>query len=71
MEEESNRFSRRSHKFAVRVIMLVDIASCNVRDEILLLVEFIFRGGKMYEFSTLDDRLFSLSVFLLNLSSLL
>ena len=51
--------------------MLVDIGSYNVRDEILLLVEFIFRGGKMYEFSTFDDRLFSLSVFLLNLSSLL
>ena len=42
--------------------MLVDIGSYNVRDEILLLVEFIFRGGKMYEFGTLDDRLFSLSV---------
>ena len=65
------RGTRRSLKFAVRVIMLVDIASYNVRDEILLLVEFIFRGGKMFEFSTLDDRLFSLSVFLLNLSSLL
>ena len=50
--------------------MLVDIASYNVRDEILLLVEFIFRGGKMCEFSTLGDRLFSLSVFLLNLSGL-
>ena len=60
-EEESNRFSRRSHKFAVRVIMLVDIASYNVRDEKLLLVEFIFRGGKMCEFSTLGDRLFSLN----------
>ena len=51
--------TRRSLKFAVRVIMLVDIASYNVRDEILLLVEFIFRGGKMCEFSTLGDRLFS------------
>ena len=50
--------------------MLVDIGSYNVRDELLLLVEFIFRGGKMHEFSTLDDRLFSLSVFLLNLSGL-
>ena len=48
-------------------MMLVDVASYNVRDEILLLVEFIFRGGKMCEFSTLGDRLFSLSVFLLNL----
>ena len=67
------RGTRRSLKFAVRVIMLVDIASYNVRDEILLLVEFIFRGGKMGEFSTLGDRLFSLSVFefLLNLLSLL
>ena len=67
------RGTRRSLKFAVRVIMLVDIASYNVRDEILLLVEFIFRGGKMCEFSTLGDRLFSLSVFefLLNLLSLL
>ena len=61
------RGTRRSLKFAVRVIMLVDIASYNVRDEILLLVEFIFCGGKMCEFSTLGDRLFSLSVFLLNL----
>ena len=67
------RGTRRSLKFAVRVrvIMLVDIASYNVRDEILLLVEFVFRGGKMCEFSTLGDRLFSLSVFLLNLLSLL
>ena len=65
------RGTRRSLKFAVRVIMLVDIASYNVRDEILLLVEFIFRGGNMCEFSTLGDRLFSLSVFLLNLLSLL
>ena len=65
------RGTRRSLKFAVRVIMLVDIASYNVRDEILLLVEFIFRGGKMCEFSILGDRLFSLSVFLLNLLSLL
>ena len=65
------RGTRRSLKFAARVIMLVDIASYNVRDEILLLVEFIFRGGKMCEFSTLGDRLFSLSVFLLNLLSLL
>ena len=70
-EEQSNRFSRRSLKFAVRVIMLVDIASYNVLDEILLLVEFIFRRGKMCKFSTLCDRLFTLSVFLLKLLSLL
>ena len=55
-EGESNRFSRRSLKFAVRVIMLIDIGSYNVRDEILLLIESIFRGGKMFEFSTLGDR---------------
>ena len=30
--------------------MLVDIASYNVLDEIWLLVEFIFRGGKMCKF---------------------
>ena len=55
-EEESNRFSRRSLKFAVRVIMLIDIGSYNVRDEILLLKESIFREGKMFKFSTLGDR---------------
>ena len=55
-EEQSNRFSRSSLKFAVRVIMLIDIGSYNVRDEILLLIESIFRGGKMFEFSTLADR---------------
>ena len=55
----------------VRVIILVDIASYNVRDEILLLVEFIFRGVNMCKSSTLCGRLFSLSVFLLNLLSLL
>ena len=49
-EEQSNRFSRRSLKFAVRVIMLVDIASYNALDEILLLVEYIFRRGKMCKF---------------------
>ena len=38
--------------------MLVNIASYNVRDEILLLVEFIFRGVKMCKFSTLYGRLF-------------
>ena len=43
-EEQPNKFSRRSLKFAVRVIMLVDIASYNVPDEILLLVELTFRG---------------------------
>ena len=32
-----------------------------------LLVEFILRGGKMCKFSTLCDRLLSLSVLLLNL----
>ena len=69
-EDQSNRLSRRE-KFAVRVIMLVDIAPYNVLNEILLLVEFIFRGGKMCKFSTLCDRLFSLSVFLLKLLSLL
>ena len=51
-EEQSNRFSRRSLKFAVCVIMLIDIASYNVLDEILLLVEFIFLRGKMCKFST-------------------
>ena len=46
-EEKSNRFSRRSRKFAVRIVMLVDIiTSYNVPDEMLLLVDFIFRGGK-------------------------
>ena len=55
-EGESNRFSRRSLKFAVRVIMIIDIGSYNIRDELLLLIEFIFRGGKMYEISTLGDR---------------
>ena len=69
-EEQPNRFSRRSIKFAVRV-MLVDNASYNVPDKILLLVEFIFLGGKMCKFSTSCDRLFSLSVFLLNLWSVL
>ena len=69
-EEQPNRFSWRSLEFAVR-IMLIDIASYNVPHKILLLVEFIFRGGKMCEFRTLGDRLFSLSVFLLNLLSLL
>ena len=51
--------------------MLVDIASYNVPDEILLLVELRFRGGIMCKFSTLCDRLLSLSVFLLNLLSVL
>ena len=69
-EEQPNRFSRRSLKFAVH-IMLVVIASCNVPDKILLLAEFIFCGGKMCKFSTLCDRLFRLSVFLLNLLSVL
>ena len=69
-EEQPNRFSRRSIKFAVRV-MLVDKASYNVPDKILLLVEFIFLGGKMCKFSTLCDRLFSLIVFLLNMLSVL
>ena len=40
-EEQSNRFSRISLKFAVPIIMLVDIHIA------LLLVEFIFRGGEM------------------------
>ena len=62
-EEQLNRFSRRSIKFAVRV-MLVDKASYNVPDKILLLLEFIFLEGKMCKFSTLCDRLFSLSVSL-------
>lgn len=48
--------------FAVRIIMLVDIASYNVANKILLLVEFIFCEGKMCTFSTLCDRRFSLSV---------
>ena len=69
-EEQPNRFSRRSIKFAVRV-MLFDNASNNVPDKILLLVEFIFPWGKMCKFSTLCDRLFSLSVFLLNMLSVL
>ena len=69
-EEQLTRFLRRSIKFAVHV-MLVDKASYNVPDKILLLVEFIFRGGKMCKFSTLCDRLFSLSVFLLHLLSVL
>ena len=68
-EEQPNRFSWRSLEFAVR-IMLVDIASYNVPDKILLSVEFIFHRGKVCKFSTLWARLFSLSVFLLNLSSL-
>ena len=69
-EEQPNRFSRRSIEFAVHV-MLVDNASYNVPDKILLLVEFIFLGGKMCKLSTLCDRLFILSVFLLNLLSVL
>ena len=69
-EERPNRFSRRSIKFPVRV-MLVDKASYNVPDKILLLVEFVFCGGKMCKFSTLCDRLFRFSVFLLNLLSVL
>ena len=40
-EEQSNGFSRISLKFAVPIIMLVDIHIA------LLLVEFIFRGGEM------------------------
>ena len=40
-EEQSNGFSRISIKFAVPIIMLVDIHIA------LLLVEFIFRGGEM------------------------
>ena len=60
--EQPNWFLRRSSKFAVHIIMLVDIASYNVPNEILLLVEFIFREGKMCLFSTLCDRRFSLSV---------
>ena len=48
--------------FAVLVIMtLISVASYNVREEIFVLVEFIFRGGKMCKFSTLCDRLFSLT----------
>ena len=79
-EEQSNRFSRRSLKFPVRVIMLVDIAFYIVLDEILLLVEFIFCRGKMCKFSTLIMRQtiqfesrdsLGLSVFLLKLLSLL
>ena len=60
--EQPNWFLRRSSKFAVHIIMLVDIASYNVPNEILLLVEFIFHEGKMCLFSTLCDRRFSLSV---------
>ena len=52
-------------------MLVIDIGSYNVLDEILLLIEFIFHGGKMCKFSTLCDRLFSLSVFLLKLLSLL
>ena len=40
-EEQSNGFSRISLKFAVPIIMLVDIHIA------LLLVEFIFCGGEM------------------------
>ena len=40
-KEQLNRFSRRSIKFAV-CVMLFDNASYNVSDKILLLVEFIF-----------------------------
>ena len=40
-EEQSNGFSRISLKFAVPIIMLVDIHIA------LLLVEFIFRGREM------------------------
>ena len=48
-EEQPNRFSRRSIEFAVHV-MLVDNASYNVPDKILLLAEFIFLGGKMTDY---------------------
>ena len=40
-EEQSNRLSRISLKFAVPIIMLVDIHMA------MLLVELIFRGGEM------------------------
>ena len=69
-EKQLNKFSRRSLKFTVCFIMLVDIASYNVPKEMLLMAEFIFHGGKMCKFSTLCDRLFSLSVFLLHLLSI-
>ena len=48
--------------FAVRIIIIVDIASYNVANKILLLVEFIFCEGKLCTFSTLCDRRFSSSV---------
>ena len=41
-EKQLNKFSRRSLKLTVCIIMLVDIASYNVPDEILLMAEFIF-----------------------------
>ena len=60
--EQLNRFPRRFLKFTVHVIMLVYIAY-----KILPLVELILHGGKMCKFSTLCDRLLSLSVFLLSI----
>ena len=62
-EEQSNKFSRKSLKFAVSIIMLVDI-------HIALLLYRVYipwRRNEMCKLSTLCDRLFSLSVFLLNL----
>ena len=55
-EEQPNRFARRSPKFTVCVIMLVYIASYDVPNEILLLVEFFFRRGKMCKFTHLTPR---------------
>ena len=52
-KEQTNRFSRRS--LTVRIIILVYIASYNVPNETLLLVDFFFRGGKTCKFSTLYD----------------
>ena len=55
--------------FCLFVLFFCQFTSYNLPDEILLLVDFIFRGGKKCTFSTLSDRLFSFSVFLLNLLS--
>ena len=60
--EQLNRFPRRFLKFTVRVIMHFYIAY-----KILPLVEFILHGGKMCKFSTLCNRLLSLSVFPLSI----
>ena len=70
-EEKPNRFSRRSHKFTVRVIMLVYIASyvkCTRRNIAICSVN---SAEEKYKFSTLCDRLFSVTAFMLNLLAVL